>query len=171
MFCPYCGSKMIPESPSAEARGNGKVTGVIPLAAGREGVDAGKTFTLVLTASRLIIARITEADAGKVRKASGSMFLGGAVLEPERRRKSLGAYSRRYLTSDPEEVVAESQGNESMRLADVNGIRLAAEEDAEGDQFYLLTMETTLGRKVFQIPNDKDSRDLLIATFGEKVHW
>jgi hypothetical protein len=171
MFCPYCGSKILPESSSVEARGHDKVAGAIPLAVARAGIDEGKTFTLILTASRLIIARITEADASKVRKASGSILMGGAVLEPERHRKALGAYSRRYLTSDPNEIVAESEGNESIKLSDVNGIRITAEEDTGGDQFYLLAIETAAGRKVFQIPNDKDSRDLLIATFGEKVHW
>lgn len=67
--------------------------------------------------------------------------------------------------------MAESEGNESINLSEMNGIRIAAEEDAEERQFYLLTMDTARGRKVFQIPNDKDSRDLLISTFGEKVHW
>jgi hypothetical protein len=171
MFCPYCGSKIVPESSSIEAQGPDKVAGVIPLAVARDGVGKGQMYTLVLTTSRLIMARITEADANKVRKASGSMLLGGAVLEPERQRKSLGAYSRRYLTSEPKEIVAESEGNESIKLSNVNGVRIAAEEDPEGNQFYLLTIDTASGRKMFQIPNDKDSRDLLIATFGEKVHW
>jgi hypothetical protein len=171
MFCPYCGSKIVPESASVEAQGEDKVSGVIPLAIAREGILEGKMFTLVLTTSRMIIARVTEADADRVRKASGSILMGGAVLEPERHRKALGAYSRRYLTSKPDEILAESEGNESIKLSEMNGIRIAAEEDAEERQFYLLTMDTARGRKVFQIPNDKDSRDLLISTFGEKVHW
>ena len=38
----------------------------------------------------VIIAKVTEQDSDKIRKASGSMFMGGANLDPERHRKSLG---------------------------------------------------------------------------------
>ncbi|MGD0817889.1 MAG: zinc-ribbon domain-containing protein [Methanomassiliicoccales archaeon] len=171
MFCPYCGSKIQPESSSAEASGPEQVVGTIPLAVAREGSEEGRMFTLVITNSHLIIAKITEGDTIKVRKASDSILFGGAVLEPERHRKALGAYSRRYISMDPHTIVGESSGNDFQKLADVKGIRISSEEGAEGNQFYLLAFETRIGVKKFLIPNDKDSRDLLIATFGEKVHW
>jgi hypothetical protein len=171
MFCPYCGSKIQPEISFSEEQGQKKVEGVIPLAVARGGSEEGLMFTLILTGSRLIIAKVTEEDENKISKASGSILLGGSVLEPERHRKALGAYSRRYLSLDPDSIMKESEGNESIKLADVKGIQISAEEDAEGNQFYLLTLDISGGPKGFQIPTDRDSRDLLIATFGNRVHW
>jgi hypothetical protein len=171
MFCPYCGSKIQPESSSAEASLPDKVEGVIPLAVAREGSQEGRMFTLVLTRARLIIARTTKEDEEKIRKASGSILMGGAVLEPERHRKALGAYSRRYQSMGPDAILAESEGNESMKIKDVKGIRISSEEDTEGNQFYNLSFEVATGTRIFVIPTDKDSRGILISMFGDKVHW
>ena len=171
MFCPYCGSKLHPESLPADTVVQEQVEGAIPLAVAKDGDEEGRMFTLIITGSLLIIAKTTEEDLNKINKASGSVFLGGAILEPERHRKSLGAYSRRYLSMDPGRIISESVGNTFLRTVDITGILISSEEDAEGDQFYLLAFETNVGLKRYVIPTDKDSRDLLISTFGKKVHW
>jgi hypothetical protein len=171
LFCPYCGSKVQAASLSPEALGPEQVKGVIPMAESKESDEAGKMYTLVITDSRIIIARTTKEDMDKVRKASGSVLLGGSILEPERHRQALGAYSRRYRSMEPESIFSESEGNSTLRIADIISIRISSEEDAKGNLFYLLAFETRIGPKRLRIPNDKDSRDLLISTFGEKVRW
>jgi hypothetical protein len=67
--------------------------------------------------------------------------------------------------------MVESNGNSFLRIADVGSIRISSEEDSDGNLYYLLTFETPNGPKRYLIPNDKDSRELLISTFGGKVHW
>jgi hypothetical protein len=171
MFCPYCGTKIQQGSSSVSSSGPEQVKGVIPLAIAKEGSGEGQMFTLIITVSSLIIAKITENDTIKVRKASDSVLLGGAILDPERHRKALGAYSRRYLSMEPSMILEESKGNTSMKLTDVNGIRISSEEDDKEDQFYVLAFETKDGAKKYMIPTDRDSRNLLISTFGEKVRW
>jgi hypothetical protein len=170
MFCPYCGTKMHSESVSAESDRQEQVKGVIPLAKSRDGAE-GWMFSLILTNSRLIFARVTEEDDNKVRNASSSVLLGGSILEPERHRKSLGSYSRRFQGKDPESILKESEGNYFLKFTEVKGIRISSEDDAEGNQFYLISFETSNETKKFLITNDRDSRDLLISTFADKVHW
>jgi hypothetical protein len=171
MFCPYCGTKIQPSIQSAEAGMREKVEGVVPLAIARDGNEEGHRFTLIVTASRLIVAKLKEEDEDKVRKASGSILLGGAILEPERHRQALGAYSRRYLTMDPEAILEESQGNGSMRIKDIRGLRITSEEDSEENLFYLISLDTSTGLRKYQIPADKDSRNVLMTAFGDRVHW
>jgi hypothetical protein len=171
MFCPYCGTKLQPSIQSAEGGTREKVEGVVPLAIARDGNEGGHTFTLIVTASRLIVAKLTEEDEDKVRKASGSLFLGGSILEPDRHRQALGAYSRRYLTMDPEAILKEMQGNESIRIKDIKGVRITSEEDAEENLFYLISIDTSTGLRKYQIPADKDSRNVLMIAFGDRVHW
>ena len=171
MFCPYCGSKILPESKPAEASGPEQVEGLVPLAVEKGGSGDGQMFTLIITNSRLIVAKATDEDLNKVRKASGSVLLGGSVLDPERHRKALGAYSRRYLMMVPEKIVRESEGNDSLRFTEVKSIRLSSQEDAEGNTFYLIAMDAQDGTRKYLIPTDKDSRDILISTFREKVRW
>ena len=170
MFCPYCGTKIQLGASSAESSGSEQVKGVIPLAMARNG-GVEEMFTLIVTGSRLIIAKVTEDDKDKIRKASASVLFGGAILKPERHRKALGAYSRRYLSMDPDVILRESKGNSVMNVMDVKGIRISSEDDDQGDQSYIIAFETRDGLRMFMIPDDKDSRDLLISTFREKVHW
>jgi hypothetical protein len=170
MFCPYCGSKIHLDSVAAEASSQELVEGVIPLAIAKEG-DDGQMLTLIVTKKRMLMARVTTEDTEKIRKATNSVFLGGSVLDPERHRKSLGAYARRYQSMSPETILAESPDNSSVKISEVTGIRISSEEDEKGDQFYLLSFETAAGQTKLLIPNDKDSRTLLISTFGQKVHW
>ncbi len=170
MFCPYCGTKIQPESIPLVMDGQDQVVGAIPLALARNG-EEGRIFTLILTRFRIIFARTTEEDDDKVRKASGSIFLGGSILEPERHRKSLGAYSRKYQSMEPEEIIAESGENDHLKIREIDSIRISSEENAEGEQFYLLSFETQKGSRKFLIQNDRDSRDLLISAFGDRVRW
>ena len=171
MFCPYCGSKVQPSMEASESIGQEQVEGAIPLAVRKDGDEEGRIFTLVITGSLIIFARTTEEDLSRIGKASETILMGGAILDPERHRKTLGSYSRRYLSMEPTSVVEESAENIYMKTADVTAIRISSEEDAEGDQFYLLAFETKAGPRKYLIPSDKDSRDLLISTFGQKVHW
>ncbi len=171
MFCPYCGSKIQAEGSLADAGEQERIEGVIPLAKWRGETDQGTLSTLVITSTSVIIAKVKETDSDKIRKATGSLFMGGANLDPERHRKSLGAYSSRYLTMDPGTILAESSSNESIRITDVKAVRISSEDDSEGDQYYILAIETDRGIRTVQIPADRDSRDLIISTFGPKVHW
>jgi hypothetical protein len=156
---------------ASESIGQEQVEGAIPLAVRKDGDEEGRIFTLVITGSLIIFARTTEEDLSRIGKASETILMGGAILDPERHRKTLGSYSRRYLSMEPTSVVEESAENIYMKTADVTAIRISSEEDAEGDQFYLLAFETKAGPRKYLIPSDKDSRDLLISTFGQKVHW
>jgi hypothetical protein len=171
MFCPYCGSKIHSENVADGTSKQEQVEGVIPMALAKGGDDDGSMYTLIVTRTRLLMAKTTEEDLNKIRKASGSVLFGGSILDPERHRKSLGAYSRRFQSIDPEAIMVESNGNSFLRIADVGSIRISSEEDSDGNLYYLLTFETPNGPKRYLIPNDKDSRELLISTFGGKVHW
>jgi hypothetical protein len=171
MFCPYCGSKIKPDGAAVDILEHERVEGVIPSAVGREGQDEGRLFSLVVTTTRVIVAKVTEEDSKRIARSSGSLFMGGAILDPGRHRKTLGAYSIRYLTMDSGKILAESEGNESLKKTDIGAIRISSEEDTEGNKFYLVALETKVGIRKYQIPNDKDSRDLLISSFGPKVHW
>jgi hypothetical protein len=171
MFCPYCGSKIHIENVINEASGQEQVEGVIPMAMARGGDDDGTMYTLIVTRTRMLIAKNTEEDTNRIRKASGSVLLGGSILDPQRHRKSLGAYSRRFQSMDPEAILTESKGNLFLKVADVNGVRISSEEDPDGNMYYLLAFETSIGPRRFLIPDDKDSRELLMSTFDGKVHW
>jgi hypothetical protein len=171
MFCPYCGSKIQPVISEAGGAGQERVEGAIPLAADIGVGGDERLSTLVVTTTRLLIARITEADQDKMRKASGSLLMGGAAMDPERHRRTLGAYSVRYLTMEPGSILAESAENESLYLTEVRSIHISSVTDAQGDQSYLLSLETNRGPRSYRIASDKDSRDLLISVFGPKLHW
>ena len=171
MFCPYCGSKIHSANAAEETSGQEKVEGVIPMAVARGEGDDASIYTLIVTRTRLLMAKTTEEDNNKIQKAYGSVLFGGSILEPERHRKSLGAYSRRFQSMDPEVIISESKGNYYLRIADVSSIRISSEEDPDGCLYYLIAFETSIGPKRFLIPNDKDSRELLISTFGGRVHW
>ena len=171
MFCPYCGSKIHSANAAEETSGQEKVEGVIPMAVAKGEGDDASIYTLIVTRTRLLMAKTTEEDNNKIQKAYGSVLFGGSILEPERHRKSLGAYSRRFQSMDPEAIISESKGNYYLKIADVSSVRISSEEDSEGSLYYLIAFETTIGPKRYLIPNNKDSRELLISTFGGKVHW
>jgi hypothetical protein len=171
MFCPYCGSKVHSENVTEGASLKEQVEGVIPMAMAKGGDDDGSLYTLIVTNTRLLLAKNTEEDTNRIGKAFGSVLFGGSILEPERHRKSLGAYSRRFQSMEPEAILAESKENSFLRIAEVSSIRISSEEDPDGNMYYLLAFETTNGSKRYLIPNDKDARELLISTFGGKVHW
>ena len=171
MFCPYCGSKVQLECLAAESGGQELVEGIVPLAVAKGGESDGQMYSLIMTSSRMLIANVTVEDKEKIQKAKASVFLGGAILDPERHRKSLGAYARRYQSISPETIIAESQNNSSIKASEVVGIRISSEQDDKGDNFYLLSFEIQNGQRKFLIPTDKDSRNLLITMFGQKVHW
>jgi hypothetical protein len=171
MFCPYCGTKIQVENVAAASEGQELVEGVIPLAAEKDGGSDGRMSTLILTRSRMLIAAVTAEDQEKIRKAKGSVFLGGSVLDPERHRRSLGAYARRYRQMTPGDILSESAGNTQVKISEVTGVRISSEEDDQGDVYYLLSFEMQSGQRKFLIPNDKDSRTLLMTSFGQKVRW
>ena len=89
MFCPYCGSKIHSDKMAEEMSGQEQVVGVITMAMAKGGDDDGSIYTLIVTGTRLLMAKNTEEDMNKIRKAFGSVLFGGSILEPERHRISL----------------------------------------------------------------------------------
>ena len=69
--------------------GQEQVVGVITMAMAKGGDDDGSIYTLIVTGTRLLMAKNTEEDMNKIRKAFGSVLFGGSILEPERHRISL----------------------------------------------------------------------------------
>jgi hypothetical protein len=169
MFCPYCGSKAQSEKASVKANGPEHIEGIIPHAIARGGSHDGQMFTLILTKTRLLVAKVTDGDRIKIDKASLSVISGSMLLEPERARKAQGSYSRRYHSLDPEAILTESEMNFFVDLQRIMSVRISAEDDAEGNQFYLLSFRIAELSYEFLVPMERDTRDLIIATFEGKV--
>jgi hypothetical protein len=157
-----------------------KVIGVIPLARTKTGMFSTKTYTLVVTDLRLIMAEATSQvmkalteEARAAKKAEGGGFFGqwGAQIAASLH------YADRYLAMDPEAIVAETPGNAVLTPSEVRGIkverRTERNDDGPNRDYLRVTIESTSGKRVFNTDNEDprvdEARALLATTFGTLV--
>ena len=154
-----------------------RVTGVIPLARTKTGMFSTKTYTLVVTDRRLIMAEATSAvmkdvaeDARASKKAEGGGFFSqwGAQIAASIH------YADRYLALSPDAIAAETPGNIVLAPSDVRAVKVERKTDREEDKpdrdYLRVTIETTSGKRTFDTDNEDpradDARALLASLFG-----
>ncbi|MEI7745596.1 MAG: hypothetical protein WCK58_17810 [Chloroflexota bacterium] len=158
------------------------VIGIIPAARIKTGMFSSKTYTLVFTSVRLLLAEarkeLVTAEIERARaeaKAGGSGFMGqwGAQL------KTSGRFGQHYLGADPAAIIAETPGNGALTPADVRSIRIErksrnAGSDDDFEQDYLrITIETGSAKHTFETdgeqPKADEARRLAASVFGGAV--
>jgi len=146
-----------------------RVVGVIPIARTKTGMFSTKTYTLVFTTHRLILAEMTKQavsaqveharseakDAGK-----GTMGQWGAQL------KSSIAFGAHYLAFDPEAVLAETPGNAAIPAAEIRKLTVdrrsrsaGAGDDAMDVPCLRVSLETGSGKRSFDTDNEHPPLD------------
>lgn len=158
-----------------------RVVGVIPTARTKTGIFSTKTYTLVVTDRRLILAEMTNAalkgyieESRAAEKGKGGGFFGqwgaqiGAML----------TFANRYLEMSPDAVVGETPGNTALAPADVRSIKVERKRDRGDDgqpdrDFLRITIEASTGKREFNTdgehPKADQARGMLFATFGPLV--
>lgn len=159
-----------------------QILGVIPSAQIKTGMFSKKTYTLVVTNTRLLFAELTNdalkgaiEEARAAKKAAGGGFFGqwgaqmGVALH----------FAERYLALDPETILAETTGNFAISPSEVKSIKVERKtehgnDDNAMDRDYLrLTIEAQGNKREFNTegenPRVNDARALLATTFGQLV--
>ncbi len=153
-----------------------QVIGYIPVARMKTGLFSSKAYTVVFTSHRIILAELTNAivtaaieEARAEAKAEGKGFFGqwGAQI------KAGFTVAERYLAMDPDAIVTETHGNESIALAEVRKLEIDREEREKNeiDQHYLRIRIHTPTRKLqldtdSEMPGRDEARAIADRAFG-----
>jgi hypothetical protein len=156
-----------------------RVTGIVTGAKLKTGLLSSKTYTLVFTDRRLILAETTKAVASanveaarSASKAEGKGWMGqwGAQM------KAAFAFGAQYFEMDPDAIVAETPGNPVVTQADVARFKVDRKMRSNGDddQPYLrITIEGPAGKREFKTGSDEPSeqavRAMAAGVFGAAV--
>jgi hypothetical protein len=146
-----------------------RVVGVIPVARTKAGMFSTKTWTLVFTTHRLILAEMTKqavsAQTERARagaKDAGKGFMGqwGAQL------KSSISFGAHYLAFDPDAVLAESPDNAAILAAEIRALTVerrsrsaGAGDDAMDVPCLRVTLETAAGKRSYDTDNEQPALD------------
>jgi hypothetical protein len=158
-----------------------RVIGVIPNARMKTGLMNSETWTLVVTDSRLLGARLTNdvakrnvEEARAAAGASGSGFLGqwGAQI------KAGFQIGKRYYTMTPAAVLAETPANWALLPGQVSSIHVERKSRSGGDDtadvdYLKITMHVGAAQGVYET-NDmsvsqRDAQAMLTYLFGPTV--
>jgi hypothetical protein len=156
------------------------VVGVIPAAKMKTGMFSSKTFALVVTDRRLLIAEQTSElskrraeEAKEAAKATGKGFVGQLVA-------STGTgfdHGRHYLAMDPAAILAESPGNGALGPGDVREVKVdrktTSDDDGNFESSLRITVKTARGDTTWNTSDETPARDearaLLARVFGAAV--
>lgn len=136
-----------------------QVVGVIPAAQTKVSFFASKTYALVFTTHRLILAEGTRelvaaevARAKEAAKAGGSSVFGqvGAQL------KAGSSFGVQYAGADPDAILAQVPGNTALAPADIRELKVDRKtrtiggEDGVDQEYLKVTLQTRDGKRTFE---------------------
>ena len=157
------------------------IVGVIPNARTKTGVFATKTYTLVFTNYRLLMAEATKDVISSVverARAESKAQGGGFFAQWGAQLKASFGFASHYRGMTPDQILAESPGNGALTPADVRELKFEHKRREVGssdvEQDYLrITLVTAGAKKQFETdaedPNVNDARRLAAAVFGGVV--
>lgn len=156
------------------------IVGVIPSAKMKTGFLSSKTYALVVTDRRLILAEQTDdlakrraAEAKEAAKSAGKGVLGQWTAQ-------VGTgfdHGRHYLAMDPATVLAESPGNAALAPADVREVKVdrktTSNDDGDFETSLKITIKGPRQEASYSTKDETPSRDearaLLARVFGAAV--
>lgn len=154
-----------------------QVVGVIPAAQTKVSFLSSKTYALVFTTHRLILAEGTKelvsaeiARAREAAKAEGRGVIGrvGAQL------KAGSSWGMQFLGADPDAVLAQAPGNVAYGPADIRAMKVDRKtrtiggDDGIDAEFLKITLETRDGKRTFETGSERppvEEARRLVATF------
>jgi hypothetical protein len=158
-----------------------QVVGIIPAAQTKVSFLSSKTYALVFTTHRLILAEGTKelvsaevARAREAAKAGGSNVFGqvGAQL------KAGASWGLQFAAADPDAVLAQVPGNLAYAPADIRELKVDRKtrtiggEDGQDVEFLKVTLETRDGKKTFEtgseVPKVDDARRMVAWFMGPR---
>lgn len=158
----------VPQKTSSE-----QITGAIVL---RKPKSFGRydTFTGVVTNERFIIAQMTSdmvkdaaMQAKEQAKAEGKGFWG---QWSDQLKASFG-YTKRYLTMQPEAIIAETPGNFAINNNTIRELKLKIKHlDADGDRKeWEIEIHSTAGKYEYRMDENSHFVDLLKKAYPDRV--
>lgn len=155
------------------------IEAVIPLVRKPKSFGRSDTYTLVVTADRMVFAELTgdmmkqaAMEAQREGKEEGKGFFSrwGDQL------KACMTYSDRYWHMAPDEALHENPRNFAIQNASVKKIKVSAKDDSRGQDdvgrsYTELKIEASVGKFEFKV-DGRDSRSVkeaLKGTFGDIV--
>ena len=158
------------------------VVGVIPTARIKTGFFSSKTFTLVFTDRRLILAEATKelVNAETERAKAAAKETGGSSFSQWSAQLTSGSsFGTHYVGTDPLAVLAESPGNSALGPGDVRTLKVERKtrnvggDDGVDVQFLKVTIETATGKQTYETDDEKPKLDeahsLAASVFGPAV--
>jgi hypothetical protein len=152
-----------------------KVLGVILL---RKPKSLGRyeSWTAVLTGYRLVFAQMTSqmitdaaTQAKSQAKAEGRGFWG----QWEEQLRAIFTYTQKYLTMDPNAVLAETPGNFAVNNASIREVKLKLKDISRADNVqqheFELEINSAQGKYEFRMEERDEFANLLKQVYGERV--
>ncbi len=158
-----------------------QVVGVIPAAQTKTSFFGSKTYALVSTTHRLLLAEGTKelvaaevARAREAAKAGGSGVFGqiGAQL------KSGSSWGLQFMGTDPEAILAQAPGNVAYAPADIRELkvdrktRTVGGEDGMDQEYLKVTLETRDGKRTYEtgseVPKVDEARRMVAWFMGPR---
>jgi hypothetical protein len=199
-FCSSCGGKVLPNekfctscgapirelrtitetssTPEGHESAHEAVAGVIPHVVQPLVYPKSKTWTLITTNQRILLAQFTGAvmqDAlafSKARaKGLGKLLAGKVLLAPD-----VVEYCRKYFKMPTEQILAETQGNISLNLSGVRRAYIDYEQEEKDEDSsiqmdrYWLTILSDQGEYKYVFDADPQDMKVLRDALGDRVH-
>ncbi len=157
------------------------VRGSIPSAHEKTGLFSSRTWTLVITDRRLLLAQATsELTKAAIEQARAErQDAGGGFLSQWKGQLHASMhFAERYAAMTPDAILAETAGNLALTPPEVRTVKVERKTEGGGEdsvdrEHLRITLETTGGKRTFntddETPRLADARALLAATFGPAV--
>jgi hypothetical protein len=134
------------------------------------------SWTAVLTGYRMIFAQMTSqmiteaaAQAKSQAKAEGRGFWG----QWEEQLRATFTYTQKYMTMDPNAILAEIPGNFALNNASISEVKLKLKDISRGDDVQVhefeLEVNSAQGKYEFRMEERNEFANLLKQVYGERV--
>jgi len=133
---------------------------------------SGDTYTLVITDSRMIHAKLTQQmindatrEAQQAAKAAGKGFFG----QMGNQMAAMGTFARRYLAMSPESAFREVPGNRAIDNQRITVVKLSVQESEDNQDTCRLLVRSGDGKFEFVIPEYEQASALLKQVYGDRA--
>ncbi|MCW4023532.1 MAG: zinc ribbon domain-containing protein [Candidatus Bathyarchaeota archaeon] len=169
-------SPLPPPPPPAQNNSGESIMGVLLL---RKSKSFGRydTYTGVVTNQRFIFAQMTSQmvtqavkDAQQQAKADGKGFFGQWANQ----LKASFGYTQRYLTMQPDAILAETPGNYAYNNSTISEVKLKLKNlynnnDQVQSHEFELEVKSAMGKSEFKMDENNDYVKMLKSVYGDKV--
>ena len=185
-FCKNCGAplqaikKITDNSVKLEVNGSTHevVIGVVPHVVQPLVYPKSRTWTLITTNQRILLAQFTGAVMQEAlafsksrAKGLGKLLAGKVLLAPD-----VVEYCRKYFRMSPEQILSETQGNLSLNLSEIRRAFIDYEQEEKDEDSsiqmdrYWLTLVTDQSDYKYVIDADPQDMKVLQEALGDRVH-